>query len=303
MSGRSLQIIGLAVLLLCSATPGAAALATGAPIAPAPEAAEQLVADTYALAPMRAADPGGGPPWGMATYSIRASDAPRTVRRVICVAVGRVWHGALGAIDAGGVFHPFDPGVGAIGCGGQKSERNRLDLYVDHLLQSRGNEHPCVPGKRGAQLYGVARCVPRRVRTVLTAVLGEGILSASLEAGGRTTPLVVGPGGTVLAVLGGSFTDLTLPSLLIRATLCGPRERRDLSRTFGARRHGCTLTYRLPAGPRPAQESEASRVARRVFMFRFTSSNIQEQRRGAALSCDCLRLSRFAAAARATRIA
>jgi hypothetical protein len=48
------------------------------------------------LLPLRAADPAGGPPWGMRVVY--------TTRGLVCVQVGRVYHGQLGQLGIDGAF-------------------------------------------------------------------------------------------------------------------------------------------------------------------------------------------------------
>lgn len=259
MKRRWSHLLLFAVLSsLAWATPAAAAIPVGAPIETPPELASQLVADTWRVAPLRVADPAGGPDWGLAAFERRDPDAPRTIGRVTCLSVGRVVGDELGAIDAAGVFHAFRPTVGAIVCGGG----NRLE--AERYLLARGNERPCVPGREQAQLYNVPACAPADVRSVYVVALGDGILSAVLEASGGDRPLSIGPGGTFMTVQRRLASDRTGPSIRVTATLCGPAARLDLKALYGARARGCTLTFRLPATPRPARESAASRRARRA---------------------------------------
>lgn len=58
---------------------------------------ETLVATSVRLLPLRVADPGGGPPWGMRLVT--------TTRGLLCAQVGRVLDGRLGAFGSDGAFH------------------------------------------------------------------------------------------------------------------------------------------------------------------------------------------------------
>jgi len=91
--------------------------------------------DGFTLAGVRAADPDGGPAWGIGTYDARpagtaarvpAAIAPQTRKAVTCVVVGRVQNGELGVVGRDDVFgndgrfHPLAPAAQSSGvCGGR----------------------------------------------------------------------------------------------------------------------------------------------------------------------------------------
>jgi hypothetical protein len=105
--------VAIGVLILAAASAGAALLlSSGEAVAPAfvlpatrAAGLGEPVAQSLALLPVRAADPEGGPPWGMRVI--------RTTRGLLCLQAGRVVDGRLGALGSGyafhgdGRFHPF----------------------------------------------------------------------------------------------------------------------------------------------------------------------------------------------------
>ncbi|MBB4661384.1 hypothetical protein [Conexibacter arvalis] len=103
------------------------------------------------------------------------------------------------------------------------------------------------------------------MRTIRSGILGRGIVGLAVRTGQnrwRTVPL--GEDGAYILAQRGLFTARSIPPLRVTATLCGPNARHDLLGLYQAARRGCTVTYELPNGPRPARESPASRRARRA---------------------------------------
>jgi hypothetical protein len=98
-------VLVVLVLLLATAAITLAAtgvILTGSPVgtarAPIATAGEGIpVAGGARLLPLRAADPAGGLPWGMRIV--------HTTRGLICVQIGRVYHGQLGQLGVDGAFH------------------------------------------------------------------------------------------------------------------------------------------------------------------------------------------------------
>jgi hypothetical protein len=94
-----------AIVVLAGGAIAAAAtgVLTGSPVSnpagpPVPRARYGVpVAGGSKLLALRAADPEGGLPWGMRIV--------RTTRGLVCVQVGRVFHGQLGQLGVDGVFH------------------------------------------------------------------------------------------------------------------------------------------------------------------------------------------------------
>jgi hypothetical protein len=102
----------LAATVLVGAGGSALLLAPGKPVPPAfvlpanpAFGLGRPLTPSLALLPLRAADPAGGPPWGMRVI--------RTSRGLTCLQAGRVVDGRLGALGIGyafhgdGRFHPF----------------------------------------------------------------------------------------------------------------------------------------------------------------------------------------------------
>lgn len=102
--------IALAILLLCAgAAVAGGVLLRGAPVTPkvppAPTVNEGAAAIASSeLLPLRVADPAGGPPWALRTV--------RTTRGDVCLQVGRLAYGTIGALGLDGAFgddHRFHP--------------------------------------------------------------------------------------------------------------------------------------------------------------------------------------------------
>lgn len=98
-------LAGLAGLLVAG---GAVAAATGLldrgdPVPVVTGSLRALVpgANGFTLASVRAADPDGGPAWGIGTYE---AVPPPTGARVTCVVVGRIQDARLGVVGRDGVF-------------------------------------------------------------------------------------------------------------------------------------------------------------------------------------------------------
>ncbi len=109
-----------------------------------------------------------------------------------------------------------------------------------------------------------APCPARDVRTVIQASLGNGILGAEIrDYGSRAWKNLSVDNGQLFAVRAGYFTDRTHPEIRARATVLRPDARTDIHGWRMVKR-GCTITFPIPDGPRPAPETEASRRARVV---------------------------------------
>lgn len=261
MLKRKLAVFATAAVAIGGTEAGA--IEVGEPIAAPPAGTMQMVEGSWRLEPVRAPDPDGGPPWAIATYLATGEQIPRTVGTVVCTSVGRVVDGSLGGIDAAGVYHPFEPRVGTVACSGRNAgAESRGYGYFTQLARSRGDEERCARTVRDVQLTGLQLCDQRTIRTLFGGVLGAGVRSAELRRNGRWERLEVSADGALLAVLRGAYSDATQPSVRIRATVCGSDARKELLGSWGARRTGCTVTVMLPAEPRPAIESKASRHAR-----------------------------------------
>lgn len=219
------------------------------------------VPGSYEVSPLRSSDPQGGLPWGLATYRARP---PRGRGEALCTEVGRVQDGALGIVSAEGIFRPYAPGASPdTSCGGiAASKGERASGYAIRVVPA-SLPSGCDPSAPPAQRAGCTAPVGRR--TVFTASLGRGIVRARTTVDGRQRQVSVSD-GLLIAVFDGSFTDATLPAIRITATICGPDARSDL---VGARTvRGCQAEFEIPDDPRPAQESAASRRARRAAVVR-----------------------------------
>lgn len=215
---------------------------------------------SYRLLPIRAADPDRGLSWGMAT-SLAHPQGVRSRMTLVCVEFGRVIGDQLGAVTDESVFRPFTPGAGpALQCGQLTPRFGDRAYGYSMLLQPERYGAPCVL-KGNPAPAGVAICDPSKQRTLFGISLGRGILSAETRDGDGWRALPTSADGTYLVVYRGTFNDATLPSIRIRATLCGRDARTDI-RGWAMTREGCTLTFEIPNGPRPAAETRASRRAR-----------------------------------------
>src|SRR6202043_3471520 len=100
---RTAMPVALAAVVLAGAGGGTLLLTEGKPLAPAfvlpanPNTGlGEPIPASLALLPMRVADPGGGPPWGMRVI--------QTTRGLVCLQGGRVVSGQLGGL---GTAHAF----------------------------------------------------------------------------------------------------------------------------------------------------------------------------------------------------
>ncbi len=144
------------------------------------------VGGSQLLAP-RAADPEGGPPWGLQLV--------HTTRGEMCLQVGRVQNGELGqlgidgAFDDDGRFHPltadilpnYANGYGQISC--------VLDGQVQ-LGASAGMDRSAEAGILPRKI----KPTPADLRSVAFGVLGPHAVSVSYRQGGRTVTEPVSPG-------------------------------------------------------------------------------------------------------------
>ncbi len=185
--GRTLVLLALLSLALVGAGGGALLLTVGKPLAPAfvlpanPNTGlGQPIGSSLRLLPLRAADPQGGPPWGMRVI--------RTTRGLVCLQGGRVVDGQVGGLGTGyafkadGRFHPFLPAdaIGIDSCPTAASDgfafmtSPPLTVTADGLPLAGEN---LWPGERvhcdlpGQEDWGV-RCPERQLRQVALGLLG-----------------------------------------------------------------------------------------------------------------------------------
>jgi hypothetical protein len=178
------------------------------------------------LLSLRVPDPDGGPPWGMRLI--------RTTRGLLCVQVGRVAFGAVGALGRDGAFgddgrfHPFSPnyqqGPGYDCVTPDRRGNGFLDVAAQGmpasgLLGGRARDGGCVPaqslparGRAGRRAIGrrvrprpgrLPTCAGRDLRDVFYGLLGpDAVTVTHVTASGAVaaTP-TSGPDGAYLIVL------------------------------------------------------------------------------------------------------
>lgn len=213
------------------------------------------------LLPLRVSDPGGGPPWGMRLI--------RTTRGLLCVQVGRVAFGTVGALGRDGAFgndgrfHPFS------------------------VNYQEGP--PCVaPDARGNGFLNVAEYgVPRSalvgdnrvnekadLRDVFFGLLGPDAVSIShaTASGTPATSKTIGPDGAYLIVLPDNTSasqdgGFTFDPAVVHGAVRAVRYRDGHSCTVGPPRQGLScqpVGYVRSASPLPSETQVRSRVSARV---------------------------------------
>jgi hypothetical protein len=219
-------------------------------------------AGSYRLTTLRVADPDGGPPWSFATYLANAARNSR--RQLVCFEPGRVLDGRLGVVSDNDAFLPIAPAGGpSEHCGGvSPANGERASLYAITAAPAVATAG-CLPTTSSPRPS--RPCSLANMRTLIAVSLGRGITSAEVLRGGRAQGLKDGGEGTFLDVERGLFTDATMPTIRVHATICGPDARTDLAAKYSSHRIGrCSVAYDIPDGPRPASESVASKRARRA---------------------------------------
>ncbi|MGO9319264.1 MAG: hypothetical protein ACLQBY_00415 [Solirubrobacteraceae bacterium] len=214
---RVVLSLAFAALVLMGAGGGALLLAPGRPVTPAYELPAmptvglgRPLASSLALLPLRAADPAGGPPWGMRVI--------RTTRGLACIQAGRVLDGRLGGIGIGyafkgdGRFHPFSPAdaISEDSCATLDRDGRAFQpgapaiVTADGLPLAGENLYPyqrvhCdLPGEED---WGV-RCPQADLREIAVGLLGPDAASIQVSAPGRDLTIKpVGPDGAYLIVL------------------------------------------------------------------------------------------------------
>ncbi len=207
-------LVVLGALTLAAAAWGAARLLSGAPVPPTSVVAKPTVGIG---APIRsniralrfhAADPAGGPPWGMRVIY--------TTRGLACLQGGRLVGGQLGALgidryafNGDGRFHPFLAADALSPDCVTPDARGRLFVpggpiivTKDGLPLDGGNSfervHCDLPGQND---WGV-RCPPPDLREVAFGLLGPEVASIAVHAGSRNFKVKpYGPSGAYLIVL------------------------------------------------------------------------------------------------------
>lgn len=190
----------VSLLLAAAAVAATGVLRTGSPVRPS-----QRLTPTVGLGVparggsrvlgVRFADPAGGPPWGMRLV--------HTSRDLVCIQVGRLYHGTLGVLGVDGAFHddgrfhPLPPDTigrqpGATTC---EPESVRRSLDISGIPES--GLMP-VPGNLG---------VLSRDRWVSYGLLGPDAVSVTYSYHGTSHTVPVEPGtGAYMIVLPGIET-------------------------------------------------------------------------------------------------
>ncbi|MDW5593474.1 hypothetical protein VSS74_03940 [Conexibacter stalactiti] len=211
---------------------------------------------TYEVLPLRAPDPRGGLPWGMATYSGK----PRDGGEFRCSDFGRLQGGRIGIVTAENTFRPYEPAGGLdTRCGGVNPRTGQSGYMVRAVPETlpANCDVPSTPSP-------AIRCSDPTgpFRTVISGELGPGILSATTTVGGRERRVPLTPNGEFITVFDGTYTETTLPAIHLVVSTCGANARFDLSGR-GMVKDGCRATMDFPAD-QPVRESAASRRARRA---------------------------------------
>jgi hypothetical protein len=248
--GRTLAVTILAVVggagaaawaatsLLSSGSP--VPLQGGAPIAGRAQGAP--IPGTVKLLTDDVADPDGGPPWGLRYWE--------TDRKYACVQVGRVYHGKLGQITTGNVFHELRLGVTRDALGGcyalDGSGHAFTAIHTD--TRTGAQPQPCLTAFRITKLTGprgrVVPCAPAK-RTVDFGLLGPNAKRFTYRVAGRdhATPPVGGVG----------------------AYLVVQRRVKPVIRQYGFHHRNPKLNVRGPAEPYIALTPSAQVITRVVY--------------------------------------
>ncbi len=220
------------------------------------------------LASVRAADPAGGPPWGIGTYdAIPAAAAARVpdavaaqfAEPVTCVVVGRVQGGQLGVVGRDGVFgndgrfHQLAPAAQSSSvCGGREKDGAFVNFSSGPPIpasgytgapatsiggcRERGNlNRSTVSPQTRRKLRGVAQCSVAGLRRVVAGFAGPRAASARLIAAGARKTLKLQPndnGAYLFVVRSASDSPVRLSITDGRGNICQPLE---LSRLNGCR--------------------------------------------------------------------
>jgi hypothetical protein len=227
---RALVVVLAGLIVAGPALAAAGVFQSGSPVtpvvAPTRNAGEGVaISSSATLLSLRAPDPAGGLPWGMRVL--------RTTRAVVCVQVGRVRSGVVGAIGRDsafaddGRFHPFSDnyeqgppcvtpdargnaylnvaeyGVPASGLfagprgSGCRPRRSVAGLRAGIALKGNGRLRTLA-----SRYVGRPVCPPADLRDVFYGLLGPDAVSVTREAqNGRFVTTPTGPDGAYLFVL------------------------------------------------------------------------------------------------------
>lgn len=202
MRPKALLIVPAVAVLGTGAALASSSLLTGSPagpkVPPAPNAGYGA-GTTATLLPLQVADPAGGLPWGLRTV--------RTTRGDVCLQVGRLADGTIGALGEDGAFgddhrfHPLsDNYQDPLGCVPVDAHAHGFTNVVLSGLPTSGMSS-------GGCLAGMSRrkpipCPKQDTRDVYLGLLGPKAASISyVSADGKpATVPTVGPDGAYLIV-------------------------------------------------------------------------------------------------------
>jgi hypothetical protein len=192
---------------------GAAAVGvfrTGTPVGPevppAPDAGEGVaIAGSVQLLGIRAADPAGGPAWGLRMM--------RTTRGLTCLQLGRVELGTVGVLGEDGAFandrrfHPLSANRHApFDCGVTDANGNGFlnvsssDSPASGLLGG-GAAGGCIAGPDYNSALHEPRCPVGDLRDVYYGLLGPDATAITYRTAGGPRTTATGPDGAYLVVL------------------------------------------------------------------------------------------------------
>jgi hypothetical protein len=206
------------------------------------------------LAQVRAADPDGGPQWGLGLFDAAPSAPPPPVpanlasqfdRPTTCVVIGRVQDGALGVVGRDGIFrddgrfHRLTPGPQAsIACAGRAQDGSFVSLFKMPPIPASGYtgppgtriggcrervslDGPTVSPQTRRRLRGVPPCSRGSLRDVIAGFAGPHAVKATLN--GRSLRLRPQDNGAFLFVLQTADAQQTQLRITDRdGTVCSP---------------------------------------------------------------------------------
>jgi hypothetical protein len=208
-------MVAVACLVVCgSALAATGVFRTGAPVGsevpPNPSAYEgAVIARTVRLLPLRVSDPDGGPPWALRVL--------KTTRGLMCLQVGRVVDGRLGALGEDGAFgddgafHPLSLDyLSGLGCGTQDAHGNAFLNEQLHAVpasalfgnalssEQRDSAVGCYASKSSSRV-----CPPSNLRDVDFGLLGPDAtrVTYATPTGAMVTTPTTGEDGAYLIVL------------------------------------------------------------------------------------------------------
>jgi hypothetical protein len=236
-------LAGLASLLVAGGAVAAVTglLDTGDPVPSAPSNQSPLVPKTQrlVLAGIRAADPDGGPAWGIGMYDAAPKGSAARKQTATCVVVGRVQNGQLGVVGRDGVFgddgrfHPLSPTAQSSGmCTGRAADGAFFAISSGPPIPASGYtgapggpvggcrervnlNGPTVSPQTRRRLRNVPQCSRRSLRDVIAGFAGPRAVTATLTAPGYRKSLTLrrSDSGAYLFVL--RPTTATRPRLSI----------------------------------------------------------------------------------------